>query len=211
MKLLLMTLLLTFPALAHAQANEWWKMPPDKRVPSTASDKHPESRAVETPTEIQERIKAFRNSERFSVQYDKFRDESRVAVGPFDISDLLRGARIYSLKMTARFIYDGQRLNGSAEDFALLFSSRSKEWKFLKNRELYMLIDGERISIGEAEHDGDVELRSGVSEFMFFPISSEVFKRLASARQVEFKIGRWAVMLKDEHLEAFRDLYSLSQ
>lgn len=165
-----------------------------------------------TAPDFDSKTKTFRNSKKFTVQYDKFRDESRVAVGPFDVADLLRGVRIYSLKMTARFIYSGRDVKQPSEDFALLFRSRSDEWKFLKNREMYMLVDGERISIGEAEYDGDVERRgTDVSEFLAFPIPPNVFKRLAYAKQAEFKIGRWAITLKDEHLEAFRNLYSLSQ
>jgi hypothetical protein len=97
-----------------------------------------------------------------------------------------------------------------SEDFALLFRSRSKEWQFLKNHEMYMLIDGDRVSLGEAEYDGDIE-RSGVSEFMGYLIPRDLFERLSSARQVELKIGRWEVALKDEHLQAFRDLLSLTK
>jgi hypothetical protein len=179
MKILLLTILLLFPAISPAQG-------------------------------LEDKIKGFRNSKRFTVNYDKFKDASRVDVGPFDVGDSIRSTRIYSLKMTARFFYTGRDPHGPDQDFALLFRSRSGEWQFLKNHELNMLIDGERVSIGEAEYDGDIE-RSGVSEFMGYLIPPDVFKRLASARQVEFKIGRWEVALKDEHLQALRDLLSLTK
>lgn len=160
--------------------------------------------------DVEQRVKEFRNSKKFSIEYDKFTDESRIAVGPFDISDSIKTISIYSLRMTARFIFSGKRLTNPAEDFALLFRSRSREWQFLRNHDLYMLIDGERVTVGEAEYDGNVE-SGGVSEFMRYLVSPDLVKRIAGAKQVELKIGRWEVTLKDEHKEAFRDLFSLSR
>lgn len=167
--------------------------------------------AILPAQEIEQRVKGLRNSKKFSIEYDKFKDETRVAVGPFSISDSLQNTRGFlSLRMIIRFFHAGRELKQPADDFALVFHSDSREWRFLKNHDLYMLVDGERIAVGEADYDGDVE-RDGVSEFMRYSLSPDLIRRLAAAKQVQLKIGRVEVELKDEHLQAFRDLYSLSK
>lgn len=167
--------------------------------------------AVFSAQEIEQRAKGLRNSKKFSVEYDKFKDETRVAVGPFSISDSLQNTRGFlSLRMTIRFYHAGRELKQPADDFALLFRSYSREWRFLKNHDLFMLVDGERIAVGNSDYDGDVE-RNGVSEFMLYSLSPDLIRRLAGAKQVEFKVGRVEIKLNEEHLQAIRDLYSLSK
>jgi hypothetical protein len=112
--------------------------------------------------------------------------------------------------MTARFLYPGQILTEPVSFFALWFQASGQKWEFLKSRQLYALIDGERFDLGEGLHDGDVQ-RRGVSESLGFVIAAEVFKKMGTGSVVELRIGDFELTLKDEHKEAFRDLYSLSR
>jgi hypothetical protein len=159
----------------------------------------------------EDKIRTFRNHKRFSVSYDKFKDRSSIDVGPFVVGGNMRyalsGSQLY---MTARFLYPGQILREPVSSFALWFQASGQNWEFLKSRHLYALIEGERFDLGEGIYDGDVR-RQGVSETLAFIIPAEVFKKLGTGSVVELRIGQVEMALKDEHQEAFRDLYGLSQ
>jgi len=162
------------------------------------------------PTVVKRDPDTFRNRRRFSTSYDKFKDETHVSVGPFFVGST--SSYVWSgfqLEMTAHFFSKGH-ITEQPAFFYLAFRSRSKEWQFLRSRELYALVDGERLALGEGDHDGDVRL-GGVSEWLIYQLPAEVFYKLGTARHVEIKVGDMELTLKDEHLEAFRDLYSLGQ
>ena len=116
----------------------------------------------------------------------------------------------FELKMSAFFFHKGSVVSESAEDFYLVFSARGKDWRFLRSRDLYAIVDGERMELGEGERDSDVKLGS-VSEMLIYRLSPDQFYKIATGHSVDLKIGRLERSLKDEHLEAFRDLYSLNQ
>lgn len=164
-----------------------------------------------SPQTPQDQIKTFRNHNRFSVKYDKFKDETTILVGPFFIGGtkayFISGSKLY---LYAAFSYPGQQRPASVKDFYLLFESRSRDWKFLRTRDIYAVADGERFTLGEASRDADVGRRS-VSEDLAFTVPAEVFAKFGKAEKLEVKLGTLELRLKDEHIEAFRDLYSLSR
>lgn len=201
-RLLPLLLLLFIPVATLAQDDkDWWKMSEKKQSTAAATVTPPQGQ------DLDQRIKTFRNSGRFSVKYNRFEDYTNVSVGPFFVggtsSYVTRG---FQLEMSASFIKDGKPIN----TVYLIFRSKSKEWTFLKSRELYALVDGERMSLGEGDRDSDIRFGS-VSELMIFPIPLEAFTKVAKAQSAELKIGRIELTLKDEHKEAFRDLLSLSK
>lgn len=214
MKLSLLALiLLTLPVSTQGQNNEWWKMEADKknsatktREPSQQTKTILTTSASPESADIQQRIKNFRNSKRFSIRYDKFRDDTLVSVGPFFIGGtkayVMRG---FQLEMTASLLLD----KGRIDYIYLRFHSSSRDWIFLKNSELLALVDGERLQFGEGDRDSDIR-RGGVSESIIYSIPIEQFLKLGQAASTELKIGRVELTLKDEHKEAFRDLYSLA-
>jgi len=213
-KLLPLIIVLAVPVAVSAQTNkDWWKMEADKKKSATAT-REPSQQTKTMPTtsanpgsaDIQQRIKNFRNSKRFSVRYDKFRNDTIVSVGPFFIggtkSYVVRG---FQLEMTAYLLLD----KGPIDHIYLRFDSSSRDWTFLKNSELLALVDGERMQFGEGDRDSDIR-RGGVSESMIYPIPIERFLKMGQAASTELKIGRVELTLKDEHKEAFRDLVSLA-
>lgn len=176
--------------------------------PSPVSNKA--ERLKRQPFDPHERIRTFRNSKRFSIEYDKFKDRTYLDVGPFYVGGTARyvmsGSSLY---MTGRFMHKGEILSEAISDFVLWFRASGKEWEFLKERHLYALVESERLDLGEGLHDGDVRY-GGVSESLGFLIPAEIFQKLGVAQSVQLRIGRSELTLKDEHKEAFRDLYSLS-
>lgn len=160
--------------------------------------------------DLKVKIKGFRNSKRFSVNYDKFKDESWIDVGPFFVGGNSRyitsGA---SINMTVRLRYPSARLNAPPKNYVLWFQASGREWAFLKHRELNILIDGERVNLGEGKWDG--EARRGTFESLGFLVPAEVFEKMANAQKCDLQVGTFELTLKDEHKEAFRDLFSLTK
>ena len=199
-RLLPLLLFLLIPMSTRAQDDkDWTKMSDQKRSAAPTSVTPPQTQ------DLNERIKAFRNSGRFSVKYNKFEDYTHVRVGPFFIGGT--SAYIMSgrqLEMSASFIKE----KGPVNTVYLLFRAEGKDWTFLKDRDLYALVDGERMSLGEGERDSDIRLGL-VSELIVFGIPLASFAKIANAKSAELKVGRIELTLKDEHKEAFRDLLSL--
>lgn len=209
------TMILAFPLMfstlsvpTQAQS-EWWKMGSEKKKPAaTASNpaSKPNAGTDDKSGDIKQRIKGFKNSGRFSVRYDKFRDSTLVSVGPFFIG----GTKAYvmsgfQLEMSAHFFWNTEQ---QSQHVYLRFKSTSRDWKFLKDSELLALVDGERMRFGEGERDSDIGRRR-VSESMIYTVPTDLFVRLGKAASAELKLGRIELALKDEHKEAFRDLLSL--
>lgn len=163
---------------------------------------------------IKQKIKTFRNSKRFLVKYDKFKD--RTWVQCWFATGSKRGG---SLSGAVSFQGE-QQPKGNAAYFFIL-GSYSRDWRYHDDdaRQLYAIIDGERLRLGIGDRDGDV-MSSGVfsslsgvtvHEQITFTLDAEMFARLATSKSVELKIGPIEFKLKDEHQEAFRDLISLTK
>ncbi len=152
----------------------------------------------------------FRNQKKFTQEYDKFRDVTYWHVGSFSLSEgmssALNGENVW---MSAAFAYPGTALSTPVEKIGLIFTTSTKEWLFLNSRELFMIVDGERMSFGEGNRSSSIG-HGGVFETLAFLIDSESFKKIGSAKKVEILVGPRQYKLKDEHLEAFRDLLSLT-
>lgn len=162
---------------------------------------------------LKEKIKKFKNSKRYDVRYDKFDDQTLVRVGPFFLSaDLLNPSN--NFQMMAAFSYAGQSNGQPVEQYELVFISNGQDWSFLDDRDLKAIVDGERKSFGEAKRKGDIgrnwlgEVR--VKEALFVTVPAEDFRKISEAKKVEMRLGRKEFKLKDEHLQAFRDLQSLA-
>jgi hypothetical protein len=164
--------------------------------------------------DLKSQIKTFKNSRRFKVVYDKFDDTTLVTVGPFYLdADFMEPDNNFQL--AAGFIFNGSGQPKDVSDFNLVFiANGDRDWKFLENRMLKMIVDGERMSFGEADRSskigknwlGEVRLK----ETLFVSVPKDVFVKLSQARTIEMRLGRKEIKLKDEHTQAFRDLLTLA-
>lgn len=159
--------------------------------------------------DLKQRIKTFKNSGRFSIRYDKFKDITDVSVGPFAISPVKGSV----LGMNAEFSFAGQTVQEDVSVVSLVFSSysafRGAGWTFVDHRDLYGIIDGERLELGEGawkSHIGNLS-----SEELVFTLPIATLRKIAEAKTVELKVGLVELKLKEEHLIAFRDLLSLTK
>lgn len=167
--------------------------------------------SIQCQSDLKAKTKTFRNSKRFSVEYDKFKDRSTISVGPFATPPEGKGAR-GMFGVYARFFFQGPEVKTPVETFYLGIVCYGRDWQFLYTEKVYLLIDGERLAI-EAQRSskiGDSRWSSLTSEWLVIPVSADVFQRVVNAKSVELKAGNFETKLKEEHQTAFRDLLSLS-
>jgi hypothetical protein len=91
------------------------------------------------PITVKRDPSTFRNKSRFSTRYDKFKDETHASVGAFYVG----GTKSYvwsgfQLEMAAHFFSKGH-VTSEPTVFYLAFRSSSKEWQFLRSRDLYAM------------------------------------------------------------------------
>ena len=153
---------------------------------------------------IKQKIKTFRNSKRFIVKYDKFKNRTWVSVW-FATGSKSGGG------LSGEVSFQGEEPEGKA-DYFFAIASYSGNWRYLdkSDRELYAIIDGERMQLGIGDRDSSIMPGASVREDITFKLDAETFAKLANSKSVELKVGLIEFKLKDEHQEAFRDLISLT-
>lgn len=156
--------------------------------------------------ELKVKIKSFKNHKRFSVGYDKFKDQTTVTAGSFPVFQTEGKQSDSTFSVYARFISPG------TETFYLGIDCIGRRWQFLETAKIYLLIDGERLSydtmrgsnIGDHKRDFYI-----TREWLVVSMNADSFHKLANGKSVEIKAGNFQTKLKDEHLLAFRNLLSL--
>lgn len=114
--------------------------------------------------------------------YDRFEDITTVST-PF-----IPGPDFYVILY---YTCEGQNFCIPTDEPVLLgFFQRSKGWKYLQNRELTFLLNGEeRINMGQISHEGEIKAGGQVVELMAVPVRTETLKRILSAEKAEYRLG----------------------
>ncbi len=86
---------------------------------------------------------------------------------------------------------------------------KPQNWRFLNSHDIYFLVDDERMAPGEANRASDIG-RGKVRERLTLTISAGQCTKIANGKKVEAKAGAEEFEIKEEHLQAFRDLISLT-
>ncbi len=174
---------------------------------------------TKTVKELEQQKKHYKSDRRYMIQYDKFEDRTLVRALGFNLVSTMAGAMSIIARggmgaqptmifLGAGFMFSGDTLKETPNDYFILFDYSGAEWQFLKTSKLIALVDGERIQFGEGEALRDVG-RGGVSEKIGFKVSREQLQKLASAKTVEIKIGTYTTPLKTEYMEMFGNVLKL--
>ncbi len=155
----------------------------------------------------------FKHDGKFQATYDRAQDRTVVAFQPYGVK-INHQDPLESIAVTAGFIHPGQTLTSRPQfiEFGVISQSRGG-WEFEqeKDRELSVVIDGEAINVGVMKLITARRFTLGrlyYREDLAYAIPYEGFVRMASAKKVTVKVGRTELKLKNEHLEAMRDLVS---
>jgi hypothetical protein len=138
-----------------------------------------------------------------SEQYDKFKDVTNVTLKPMPMPCPL-GEEAW---LTAQFSYPGRTLK-RPDQVIIGFVFASKKAKFGQSVELIVLVDGERLRVGEMYRDVNFTSRhmNPVRETMAQIIPLAIFTRIAHAKKIEAQLGIFEFSLSDENLLALREL-----
>jgi hypothetical protein len=166
---------------------------------AVAQEAKAQTRQLQPPTK-----RAFKHKAKIESKYDRFKDQTQVQLE----TKRVMGGFLEDIKMGASFFYKGQK--AMPEDIILVFRSSTQDWRFLRetDRELIALADGERLPLGTLDRDSQVLSGGRVIEVMATDVPYEAFMTIVNAKKVEMKLGRYQFELKEEHLEALRDLAS---
>ncbi|HZG52670.1 MAG TPA: hypothetical protein VEZ40_11090 [Pyrinomonadaceae bacterium] len=144
---------------------------------------------------------------RFTANYDKSENRTTVQIDPRAAKPVMElGADIV---LTAFFRYAGQELREPVGYATLRFSSDSRNWRFIPNRELVILVDGERISFLNGGRLGRLYEPPGrvqIDNMLYFGISRDDLAKIAGGRVVEVKLGNKSFKLSSVQLDALGDL-----
>lgn len=158
----------------------------------------------------------FKHSGKIQATYDRAQDRTVVAIQPYSVN-VNHDDPIDSVAIAAGFIYPGQTLASRPQfiEFGVISQTRDG-WKFEqeKDRALTLVIDGEAINLGSMKLVTARRFTLGAlyyREDLAFVMPYEGFVRMANAKKVVVKVGKTELKLKNEHLEAMRDLLSRAE
>ncbi|MBK7803731.1 MAG: hypothetical protein IPJ55_13900 [Chloracidobacterium sp.] len=148
-------------------------------VPFIAAQTLPEQIAkVEKPKDV-------------SFTYDKFKDVSRVQVKGVSFGTKDNRTGIYSIGVEAYFDVPGQSLTDNVETFYILFRSFNRDWLWLHDSNLIMLIDGKRTDLGPASMTETCRWAVSMNGCgLRFRV--ETYERIVHANTLELQLGAFA-------------------
>jgi len=88
---------------------------------------------------------------------------------------------------------------------AIVLTTSSREWKYLRCNTTYWLADGKRVEPINVRHDGTT-YRGGVIEQVVNEFSLEAFQQLAAAKSVEYRVCNTEAYLFASELEGLKQV-----
>jgi hypothetical protein len=155
--------------------------------------------------------------------YEKAKDHTTVIMQLYRITDENTDRMLYPIPQLpyiaigAAFGYPGRLLKTTAAAIDFKIRTDYEGPSLFRNKEmpeLIAVVDGENISLGKTSLAGSktattiVRPRQITSELLVATFTYEGLLRLANAKTVSMKIGQLEFKLRENHLEALRDLSS---
>jgi hypothetical protein len=141
------------------------------------------------------------------TRYDRFTDITTVWISYDD----LNVSSHHDLSITAFFTYHGKDAT-KLEKMGVTFESTPHDWSArLERNELYILADGERISLGRPSgRSAKVNFRyiDTVTEWLEYKMTLQVLKKIAYARKVEMRLDSFEFNLHPGFLRSMQKLIS---
>lgn len=139
--------------------------------------------------------------------YDRFENRTRYWTTPIRVQS--------GLDLYVHFSFKGKGAGREINGFYLIFESTSSDWRFLKQSNLYCLIDGQPLNLGPpVAKDNDV--RAGyrsvsVEEHLMFAVKYQTLQKLAKANQIEMRLGKAEFYLGSSFQASLKELLSKVQ
>jgi len=173
----------------------------------------PATGASEAKTNVELRFPprgAYKHKKNIEVEYDRFKDVTYVRLKYLNVTTGLTD----HVSIVATYSYKGTN-PATPETVNLGFYSRSRSWRFLKDRAFVVIADGERLDFGEAVRlDSDVSSSRysvSVSETLAVSMPLESFLKIVNASSLQLRLGYYELPLAPDHYEALKDFASRMQ
>jgi len=147
---------------------------------------------------------------KLDIEYDKSRDRTNIQLRD-DYALEIKPGSLASLKFNIYYHCSGQ--DAGCRPYTVLFSfvAGSSKWVFEKsNRELILLLDNQRVSLGQMDWDGSTSQDSSnanMIEQMTVYVPTSTFERVLRAKTVEGQIGSTTFKVDPSDLVGMRELF----
>lgn len=120
-------------------------------------------------------------------------------------NDRGRGAGREELRLALTATTNGQQGTAAPKQVEWLLQSTSERYRYHNEAEVLMIVDGERIKVGNAYAMGGFPVRGEVLERLKIRTPADLFLRIARGREAEVQIGPNEFRLEAATLSAMRD------
>lgn len=148
--------------------------------------------------------RAFKHNYAIKADYDRFHDVTTVMLTPRPLE-----LNVKPDTLLVGFEYKGTTLV-TPSTVRWEMGSTSRDWQFLKVREMSFLLDGSEHMSYPANHDGEVG--SGAPVYVYEWVLAEIpvldFLHMVNSTSLEIQVMSSEVTLSPEQMEALRDLAS---
>jgi hypothetical protein len=151
------------------------------------------------------------------VGYDRFKDVTSVSTGLLAVrgpgsteeamARVSAGASVDWITVNIVAAYPG-RTPAKPEFLAMALGSVFKAPRFVSDRNLILLLDGERIRLGDMNFEGGSDISGYHTEMLTIVISYQTFLKMANGRSVEGQVGDVEFSFNGGQLQLLRDLNS---
>jgi hypothetical protein len=147
--------------------------------------------------------------------YDRFKDETTVSLGKirvFGTSYTPVKFGIAQFDVFGGFVCRGQQIC-KPDQVALAFSALEAYWEFrdFNNRNLILILDGERVPVGMVSQQEFNVPYVGNEERLGVILPYDVFRKIAMAQKVEAQLGRLEFSLNEKQLEGLSKLIGIEK
>lgn len=156
---------------------------------------------------IKEKIAKFDDHSRFTYSFDKFKNETTIGT---TVKFHEPKEKLELLECSIFFTFTGQTIDANIQSFLLVFHPiGSTEWQFLRSHHLIFLLDGQKLDVGDGEHDGTV-VRGGVNEYVLFTVPRETVEKMALAKSVEIQLGSFEEIISPKSQPRIKTILDLA-
>jgi len=164
----------------------------------------------EKPDAGQSPDKVVVKDKRLDIEYDKVRDRTSIQLKDDYALDIKPG-RLVSLKLNIYYHCSGQDSGCRPYTVLLGFVADGSGWVFQKSdRELILLLDNQRLPLGQLDWDGSTSESSSngnTIEQMTVYVPTSTFERMLQAKVIEGQIGATTFKVDPRDWVAARELF----
>lgn len=143
---------------------------------------------------------------RLTTDYDKSEKRTTIRIDPTASDATMEVGD--GIVLSAFFRFAGEALRAPVETATLKFSSDSRDWRYINNRSLTVVVDGVDIRFGEGRVGQVAEPRDPArpGRTLYFGVSRGDLEWIAFGDVVEVKLGRKSFKLSAGQLKALQGL-----